>query len=430
MKQTLLYSVFVFCCISCGKKQPVVELNFVDSVFNNYATAFKKSTKIVDEESMFWQNRMQGKQPDLVNSIKYAGTLISAFHLTGDVDLIKKSDSILYLVSKEFNNKEASIYLSLSAHYTLEHRFSDADSMFKIADTLGLKNYDKLATAFDIHFEMGRYYLAEQALKKMNLPNDYGYQFRKSKLMHYKGNLDSSIAAMQATIRLAENSEALKQVAQSNLADLYLHNNDIQNAYANYKKCLQSNAADLHSLMGIGWIALTFDNNDSLSQKIFEFAATKTQLPDALFKLVSVAQHKKDSLTELKYAQQFEQIATQKKYGNMYNKYLLQLYTQILNKPEIALNIAKQEITNRATPQTYSWLVYALTCNNQLEKAAKIYNEFVAEKPLEGLELYWMGRFMLAQNKVYNAKQYFKEAAKNKYDLSPRIMNDIEVELK
>ena len=40
-----------------------------------------------------------------------------------------------------------------------------------------------------------------------------------------------------------------------------------------------------------------------------------------------------------------------------------------------------------------------------------------------------MGRLMLASKKGYNAQQYFKEAYKNKYDLSPGIIKDLESEL-
>lgn len=417
-------------CVACGKKQPVVELQFIDSVFNNYTKANAIAVKNIENEMQFWYNRMDAKNVDIVNYSKYASSLISQFHLQGNVADIAKADSILLQVSKAYNNTEASVYLSLSSHYILQHRFKDADSVFQIAKKIGLKKYDLFATEFDIDFELGRYYGAEKALKSINFPNDYGYQFRLSKLMHYKGNLDSSIAAMQQAVKLANSNTALQQIALSNLADLYLHSNNIEQAYNNYKKCLQNNAADLHSLMGVGWIALLYDNNDSLSQKTFEFAASKSPLPDAIFKLIAVAQHKKDTVAELKYAKQFEAIATQKMYGNMYNKYLLQLYTQILHKPETALNIAFAELSNRATPQTYSWYVYALTCNQQLEKAKELYDKFVTEKPLEGLELYWMGKFMMAQNKGYNSKQYFKEAAKNKYDLLPSIMKDIEEELK
>jgi hypothetical protein len=40
----------------------------------------------------------------------------------------------------------------------------------------------------------------------------------------------------------------------------------------------------------------------------------------------------------------------------MYHKYLVELYTGILNSPAKALAIAEKEIDNRATPQTYAWL--------------------------------------------------------------------------
>ena len=429
MKHTYFYAVFFVVFIACGKKQPLVETDFVNATLQKYSADYNKSSKIVDDEIIFWKERTIGKSPDLVNSVKYASTLISKFYLTGDVNYIKQSDSILWEVSKAYNYKESSIYLSISNHSILQHRFSIADSLFKIADALGLKTYSKLTTAFDIQFELGLYQLAEKSVTQINQPNDYGYQFRTSKLMHYKGNLDSSIAAMKVATDLEKNNEVLLEKAQSNLADLYLHNNDVKNAYKYYKACLTSNASDLHSLMGLGWLALINDKNDSLAKRIFEFASTKTLLPDPFLKLVQYAQAIKNDSLELNFAKQFESIASQNIYGNMYNKYLIQLYTQVLNNPKKAVDLAEKEITNRATPQTYSWLVFALANNNELEKAQKIYEKFVAGKPLEGLELYWMGKFMIANKKTYNAKQYFKEAAKNKYDLSPRIMNDIEKEL-
>lgn len=421
--------MFFVVCIACGKKQPLVEQEFVDLTISNYSKDFNKTFTELETESKFWKDRTINKPADIVNAVKYASTLIDQFRLTGDVNLIKQSDSILFEVSKNYNHQVANIFLSLCNHYILQHRFNEADSLFKIADKLGLQSYPKLSTAFDVQFELGLYQLAEKSITKLNQSNDFGYQFRISKLMHYKGNLDSSIAAMKVATQLISNNEALLLSTQSNLADLYLHNNDVINAYKNYKACLTKNAADLHSLMGIGWLALVHDQNDSLASVIFQFATKKTQLPDPLFKLVAVAQQTKDSLLELQYAKEFDQEATKQLYGKMYSKYLIQLYTQILQQPQHAVELARKEIVNRATPQTYSWLVFALTNNHQLNEANKIYNEFVEGKPLEGLELYWMGKYMLAINKKYNAKQYFKEAIKNKYDLLPRIVMDIEQQL-
>ena len=421
--------MIVFVMISCGKKQSLIEESLIDSSIANYSRDYNKVAKFLENDLNFWKNRTIGQPADIVNSVKFAALLISKFQITGDVNYIHQSDSILFEVSKNYNHKESSIFSSLSNHYILQHRFHEADSLFKKADSLGLKTYNKLSQAFDIYFELGLFQLAEKSLLKLNQTNDFGYQFRISKLMHYKGDLDSSIKAMQLATQLVSNNETLLQNAQSNLADLYLHDNDVKNAYFNYKVCLQKNASDLHSLMGLGWLALVHDGNDSLAKHIFEFAATKTLLPDPIFKLVSWAQFNNDTINELHFAQLFEQKAAQNIYGNMYNKYLILLYTQILNNPLKAVDLARKEIINRATPQTYSWLVYSLAFNKEFDEADKLYKEFVEGKPLEGLELYYMGKYMLAKNKIYNAKQYFKEAAKNKYDLSPRIMDDINKQL-
>ena len=230
---------------------------------------------------------------------------------------------------------------------------------------------------------------------------------------------------MQKAVENAGQDDGLKLAALSNVGDLYIHAGKLDKAYNCFADCIKTNPADLHSIMGIGWIALVKDKNDSLAEKIFRFVATKTKSPDPLFKLIAVAQQRGDSVLELKYAKAFEQKAADSLYGNMYNKYLIQLYTGILNNAAKAETIAKRELDNRSTPQTYAWYVWGLLCNNKKDEAYSVYQKHVSGKPLEGLELYWMGKLMLALNKGYNAKQYFEEAGKNIYDLNPVVVNDL-----
>ena len=198
----------------------------------------------------------------------------------------------------------------------------------------------------------------------MRQDGGFGYYFRKSKMDHYNGNLEESIISMEKATEIAKNDAASRNVALSNGADLYIHLAKMDKAYSIYKESIKSNSADLHSIMGIGWIALEHDNNDVLAEKIFKFVQTKTKSPEPLYKLILVAQHKKDSVAEMKYAKQFESIVTDSIYGTMYSKYLIQLYTQILNNPAKAEILAKKELANRATPQTYSWYAYSLFANN------------------------------------------------------------------
>lgn len=53
----------------------------------------------------------------------------------------------------------------------------------------------------------------------------------------------------------------------------------------------------------------------------------------------------------------------------------------------------------------------------------------VSGKPLEGLELYWMGKMMRGMNKEYDANAFFEAAYPNQYDLSPGICHDLDIQL-
>jgi tetratricopeptide (TPR) repeat protein len=421
----IFFSLIAISLLACCKNniKPIVNASFVDSLINNYTTP--QAIKNNETDLQFWKNRILPNTTDYTSTSKYAAALISRFHLLGDIKDVKTSDSILQKLSSNFNGKEVGPYFSLVGHYILQHRFKEADYIFQMAKNIGLKKYETAATAFDVNFELGRISLAKTDLRNIQLENDFGYQFRKSKMMHYNGELDSSIKAMQKAVENAGQDEALQLAALSNVGDLYIHAGKLDKAYNCFVDCIKANPIDLHSIMGIGWVALVKDKNDSLAERIFQFVSTKTKSPDPLLKLIAVAEQRGDSAMQLQYAKAFEQKASDSLYGNMYNKYLLQLYTGILDNPSRAEAIAKQELQNRSTAQTYAWYAWALLNNNKKEEAYAVYQKNVSGKPLEGLELYWMGKLMQRLNKGYNAKQFFKEAEKNIYDLEPGIQNEL-----
>ena len=373
----------------------------------------------------FWQGRINPAVPGFLNESRYAAGLALHFRLLGDIDSLRRSDSILLKVSHDYNNKEASVLLALAAHCITEHRFRDADSFLLAAKRLGLKPYESLSASFDVDFELGRYGEARLELNSLRSANDYGYLFRASKVDHLNGSLDSAVVDMLRAAELVETNNYLKGVALSGAADLYVHAGDFPGASKNYMECIRTYGADLHSIMGLGWIALVHDHNDSLAEKIFRFVSSKTKLPDPLFKLAEIPKKGADSNLQLSAAKDFEQKATSVKYGRMYNKYLIQLYTGILHDPARAEAIAKDELTNRATPQTYAWYAWALFSNNKKDEAYKVFELHVSGQPLEGLELYYMGKLMMGLNKGYNAQEFFKAAYKTRYDLGPAIEEDL-----
>jgi hypothetical protein len=425
LKQIITGIAIVFLFASCkNEHRIIVSVAFIDSLISNYSdTAIKKP---IEANLLFWKNRIDPANPGFVNELQYASALVQRFNLSGDIDDLVAADSILHITDRLYNHKEAGPNLALLRNSILQHRFKDADSLLQLVRSIDIKRYESAAMGFDVAFELGYYPLAETELKKIADPKDYGYHFRRAKLAHYNGDLDSSIAAMHRASTLAEDNIVLKQAALSNEADLNLHNGNLQKANDLYIGSIRSYPADLHSIMGLGWIALVHDKNDSLAEKIFLFVRSQTKAPDAIFKLTQLADEKGDSVMQKKYADEFIDKVTAPAYGNMYNKYVIELYTGILHEAVKAEALAKRELLNRTTPQTYAWYVWALYCNNKTAEAEKIYQQYVSGKPLEGLELYWMGKYMQAQNKGYNAKAFFKAANKNRYDLSPSMVRDLE----
>src|SRR6185295_12564922 len=115
---------------------------------------------------------------------------------------------------------------------------------------------------FDVAFERGYFHNAKQLLPSLSRGNSYGYLFRRSKYEHYDGSLDSAISCMKQAAGKAGINKYLKQVALSNAADLCIHKGELTGVYNLYKQSIEIDASDLHSITGIGWIALVQDKND------------------------------------------------------------------------------------------------------------------------------------------------------------------------
>ncbi|MCB0715129.1 MAG: HupE/UreJ family protein [Chitinophagaceae bacterium] len=418
----IIASYFLINRISVEKDGPVVDARNIENVLKNYNdSSIQKS----EAEILFWKNRIRPGVADYSNSMRYAGALVQHFRLTGNIADVKKSDSVLLSLIHIFKKNEAAPYLSLSNHAILQHEFVKADSLLKIALQIGLKKYDAAVARFDVNFELGNIDYAAMNLGQIQQSNDYGYQFRCSKLMHYKAAVDSSINAMKAAFALGDTHIRLRQSALSNLGDLYIHTGEIQKAKDCYMQSITTFKSDMHSYTGLAWIALMHDKNDTLAERILKFVASKTQSPEPLFKIIAVAQERNNKKEEVDFATKFVNTVSDIRYGKMYNKYLIWVYTGILNNPQKAVSIAKSELQNRNTAQTQAWYAYALFKNGQKQEAMNVFEQSVSGKPLEALELYWMGKLLEASGKKGTAVQYFYEAAKNKYDLNPTIINDL-----
>lgn len=425
MQLLIRFSFFLmlgfFACNS--RTSTLVDPRFTDSLLENHAESpFEKQ---MGDELAFWKSRLDSNPGTYTALARYAGALTQRFHSYGNMADLLMADSILNGLNSEYKETDAGLLRSLASLNITRHRFKEADTYVQKALAIGSEKYASTLLFFDTQFELGSYTLAIAALQTCAATNEYGYFFRLAKWKHLQGETDSAAFYMQKAASLSGTSLYLKQTAQSNLADLYLHEGELKQATDLYLENLSHNAADFHSLQGLGRIMLMNDHNVDGAEKLFRFIGTKNQLPDALYNLVWVAEQKQDSVIAKKQAADFVAKATDSIYGGMYHKYLVELYTGVLNDPSKAVAISEKEIGNRATPQTYAWLVWSLYKTGADTKAMELYKAQVSGKPLEALELYWMGKMMKEMGKNYNAAEFFKAADENRFDLSPAKQRDL-----
>lgn len=420
----ITFALFFAGLAGCSRnKKQLISKDFIDSLISHYQEPV--FSRINDSTLLFWKKRIRPQLPGIVSEMKYAAALSMRFHLYGDIQDIRLADSTIRKLDADFNHRESAAQLFLMRDAILQHRFTEAAAWLGKARNNGLKKYDWLTASFDVDFELGNYFNAAHALQELK-GNDYGYQFRRSKMDHVRGLLDSSIQAMENAAQSEKNSPYLQQVALSNEGDLFIHAGNLEKAAALYIQCLRMNGADFHSLSGLGWIALVQDHNDTLAEKIFSFIRQKNKLPDAIYRLCLMAESRGDYLLQKKYAETFALQASDSVYGNMYNRYLIELYTGILNNQTRAESLAKKELENRATPQTHAWYAWTLFSGNKKDSALEYFQKNISGRPLEGLELYWMGKLLRGKNKGYDANAYFKAAYTNRFDLSPGTQHDLE----
>jgi predicted negative regulator of RcsB-dependent stress response len=103
----------------------------------------------------------------------------------------------------------------------------------------------------------------------------------------------------------------------------------------------------------------------------------------------------------------------------MYNKYLLDIYTDEIKNLNDAQSIALREVINRPTPETFSWLSWVYFRKGDIAKAHAIYNNNVKGKDFEPTSLYRGGCILAAAGKKEEAKKLFEQSLESSFELGP-----------
>jgi hypothetical protein len=424
MKKIIYYSLLIAglltAMISCKTKTNIANVKDYGAFIN---PAFQKVQLQKNEsEIQFWNNKLLQDTASYANMVEVGFNTLAHFKLTGNVNDLAFADSLFYRSLIKLNNKEASIYLALTQNAITQHKFKEAEQFIYTAEKIGADAGTINLLKFDVSMELGNYLAAELCLRKINnKEKNFDYLIRQAKFEDYQGKAEASIATMEKAYALLKysNKKSTQIWVTTNLADMYSHSGRIQDAYNMYVKSLQLDSANLYALKGIAHICFVHDKNTDEAERIFKFILSTTDAPDLNLNLAEISEWKGDIKAKNEYLHTFlAKIESNKRYGNMYNKYLVDVYLN--DKLDIAkgLSIAENEMNNRRTPETYSWLALANYKANNIGLAMEIINKNVLNKTFEPHALYTASVVLSKTNKALSEK--LKVACKeSEFELGP-----------
>ena len=393
-------------------------------MISNYSITERKKTD--SAEMIFWRNRIDKYHPGLINEQKYGSCLLARFYKMGNIEDLNSADTIFKKLDERFNQTEPSISLMLAHISLMRHQFGQAKKYVQEARDHDARRYPLLLAAFDVSFERGEYDSARFFLYAIRGNKDFNYFFRLSKWQHLNGATDSALSSMVDASRWTGQDSFSRQVALSNAGDLCVHMGKLREAVDFYFQSLELNPSDFHSLSGLGRIALLGDHHDFIAEKIFQFIRIRSPKPDVLLRLAELEKGRGREAAAQEYLRAFISAVNTATYGNMYNKYLIDLYTGIFPDREKAEMIAQHELLNRETPQTFAWYAWTLSSNQKNTEAYEIFQKHVSGRPLEALELYWMGNMFSNMHRSYDALAFFQAAKQNRFDFPAYSFEDIQ----
>lgn len=420
----LLATIALFGCKNEeNKKQEITSV----SDYDEYLSAPLASLKEAEQTKEFWSKRLDDDTTGVGDIGPLAGVYGVLFSESGNVENLKHAET-LYKKGMQYsaNNKDA-FARGLARNYISQHRFKEAKIALEESYAGVSKKHETELMLFDVYMELGEYEKANKFLEKVKNPSDYNYLIRLSKWSDYRGDLDAAIKYMEQAKKIAEsrNSKELKIWTYSNLGDYYGHAGRIKDAYQHYLMTLKLQPDNAYVKKGIAWITYAAEKDTEEANRILDTLAKKHPVPDYYLFKAELAEYngdtsKSDALTEAFV----NAVTSNMAYGDMYNAYLIEIYAD--SNPEKALMLAKKEVTNRATPETYHLLALAQLSNGDNKKALETIENYVEGKTYEPMAQYHSALVYKAnglEDKVIPIKEELLEAS---FELGPVLIREIE----
>lgn len=423
MKNLLVFP-FLILLFSCQRKPDVINPSDY-SVFMEGAV-IQDEVKKINQEIIFWENKLAQDTGSFVNMSEIASYQFRLFKMTGNINALHKGDSLLQRSSAKLNHTNPEILYSLSQNSVMQHQFLQSADYIRAAEKAKGDIYTIQLLSFDTYMELGKFSDAYRSLESLKDKESFDYIIRRAKWEDHKGNLDQAIVLMEKAFeKVKDKSKQLYCWTLSNLSDMYGHAGRIEEAYKGYISVLQKDPANLYCLKGIAWIAYAHDNNTAEARRLLEFILSQTSMPDLKLTLAEIAATEGKEEENKKLIREFVSDVTKPGYGDMYNKYLINIYTNETKEYDKAFAIAEKELKNRFTPETCDWMAWVYYHQGEFKKAYELAAGFVHGKTFEP-DAQMHTAFIFAANGNKNmAKTLLKDCLESSFELGPLAAKEV-----
>lgn len=403
---------------ACSDKKNIASSN--DYIIFLNQDIIKKEEERINEERSFWQQRLQRDTGNFVDMMKLASVHLRLFKLKGEINDLHAGDSLLKASAAKLGNNDPDILFAISHNSIAQHRFRDAALYNESAQKVKGDMYTVRSLEFDANMELGLYQNAARSLATLKDKSSFDYLIRRAKLEDHKGNLNEAIEWMeQAFEKVKYKDKSLYCWAMSNLGDMYGHAGRIQESYDAYLDVLRKDSSYFYALKGIAWIAYSHDKNTAEAKRILHFILSQTKMPVLWLTLAEIEEWEGNEVKKNEYVRIFLDEIEKPGYGDMYNKYLIEIYLEELKDPAKALAIAEKEVNNRTTPETFDWLAWVFYKQGENEKAFSYAKNNVKRQIFEPNAVLHTALIFSANGKKKEARLMLKECLESSFELGP-----------
>lgn len=375
----------------------------------------------------FWEQKVLNSPEQFPFKAKLASSYGRSFGHTRNYEQLFKAGALWDEVNAMTGFSKAAYLRAAAKNAITRHEFQPAYELLKKAETLKEGLTATQLMLFDVTMELASFNEAETYLKATEDYSDVDYLIRLAKWHDHSGELPQAIARLEQVYQWAKDRKNadLEFWAISNLGDYYGHAGKIKRSYEAYLKALVLNPSSSYVKKGIAYIAFAHDNQPLEALQIIEAIPMADEDPDLLLLKADILDYLESPSAKANVLDRFVDLVNMRGLQTLYRLPLAMIYAEEFQDFDTALTLAKQEVTARATPETYDALAWIYYLAGDLQSALKITKEEVWNRSFEPVLLMHSAIILNGADQLSEKEEVKTELLEAAFELGPLAMEQV-----